>query len=203
MTSDNSSTNLHDLWQKQAQSSFEISPEKLHCLRKRLNRKLLVRDGTVWVLCLFEICWFAWILVALPQPLMKFGSALVILGMAYMTGQVWLNQRSCRASRLRAEASGNVNSLEFLRSELERQREFHRGIWFWSRLAVLMPGLLVFGVGAIMLFPWPDSLVGWSVVGVTVFVFPLAIWLNLKKSKAYQREIDALDTLRQSPQKNS
>jgi ABC-type uncharacterized transport system YnjBCD permease subunit len=134
---------------------------------------------------------------------MKFGSALVILGMAYMTGQVWLNQRSCRASRLRAEASGNVNSLEFLRSELERQREFHRGIWFWSRLAVLMPGLLVFGVGAIMLFPWPDSLVGWSVVGVTVFVFPLAIWLNLKKSKAYQREIDALDTLRQSPQKNS
>jgi hypothetical protein len=199
MNGDNSPTNLQDVWQTQPQSSFELSPEKLHCLRKKLRRALLIRDGTAWLVCVFEIFWFAWALVWLPQPFIRFASALVILGMAYLSGQIWLDQRSRTASRIRAEASGNVNSLDFFRSELERQREFHRGAWFWSRLAALTPGLLVFGIGGIVLYPWPDSLVGWSITGVTVLVVPLAIWMNLKNSKAYQRQIDRLDSLRESP----
>jgi hypothetical protein len=36
----------------------------------------------------------------------------------------------------------------FYRAELARQRDFHRGSWFWSRLVLFAPGPLVF---------WPEQ----------------------------------------------
>jgi len=198
MTSDNSSTNLCNLWQTQPQRSFQMSSEELRTKWERLNRELLIRNGTVWFVCLFEIAVFAWLLIELPQLFMKIASALVMVGMAYMTGQVALDQRNRRLSRIRAEASGNLNSLDFFRAELERQRGFHRGAWFWSRMALLMPAMLVWGIGVVVFVPWPEKIAGWSIVSVTVFLTPLAIQLNYLKSKSYQKQIDALDALRQS-----
>ncbi|MGD0737379.1 MAG: hypothetical protein ABR976_19795 [Terracidiphilus sp.] len=201
MTSDNSSANLRNLWQSQSQETFQMSPEQLRCKWKRLNRELLIRNRSVWIVCLFEIGVFAWILGAFPQLFMKIASAFVILGMAFMTGQVALDQHRRRLSRIRAEASGNLSSLDFLRAELERQCNFHRGLWFWSRMALLMPAMLLWGIGAVALFPWPEKIAGWSIVCVTVFLIPLAIQLNNKRSRTYQKQIDALDALRQSPAK--
>jgi hypothetical protein len=201
MTSDNSFANLCNLWQAQPQETFQMSPEELRHKWKRLNRALLIRNGTVWFVCLFEIGVFAWLMIELPQLFMKFASALVMVGMAFMTGQVGLDQRNRRASRLRAEASGNLNSLDFFRAELVRQREFHRGAWFWSRMALLMPAMLVWGIGVVVLVPWPEKIAGWSIVSVTLFIIPLAIQLNYMKSKSYQKQIDALDVLRQPPSK--
>lgn len=199
MTCDNHPNELRHLWQSQQQAGFLMSPEELRSKTRRLNREVLIRNGTVWFVCLFEIFWFVWILIALPELFIRIGSALVIAGMAYLTGQVWLDWRSRRASRQRAEQSGNINSLDFFRSELERQREFHRGFWFWSRIAALTPGLLVFGIGAVVLYPWPASLPGWAVTGVTVLIVPVAVGLNRKRSRDYQRQIDAVDALREPP----
>jgi len=197
MTSDNST--LCNLWQTQPLESFQMSLEQLRKKGKRLNRVLLIRDSTVWVVCLFEIGWFAWILTIAPQLVAKIGSILIMFGMAFMNGQVWLDQRNRRRSLQRAETSGNVNSLDFFRSELVRQREFHRGLWFWSRMAALYPGLLVFGIGCIVVFPSPDNLVGYAITAVALILFPLSIWLNLSKSRKYQREIDTLDALKLPP----
>jgi hypothetical protein len=201
MTSDNSPASLCDLWQAQPQETFQMSPDELRCKWKSLNRTLLVRNGTVWFVCLFEIGVFSWILIAFPQLFMKIASALVILGMAFMTAQVALDQRRRRLSRIRAEASGNLNSLDFFRAELERRREFHRGLWFWSRMAALMPALLLWGIGVVVLIPWPQKIAGWSIVSVTVFLIPLAIQLNSIRAKSYQKQIDALDAMRE-PQTN-
>lgn len=201
MTSDNSSANLRNLWQSQSQETFQMSPEQLRCKWKHLNRELLFRNRSVWIVCMFEIGVFTWILGAFPQLFMKIASAFVILGMAFMTGQVALDQHRRRLSRIHAESSGNLNSLEFFRAELERQCQFHRGLWFWSRMAALMPAILAWGIGAVVLFPWPEKIAGWSIVCVIVFLIPLAIQLNYMKSKSYQKQIDALDALRQSPTK--
>jgi len=199
MTCDNSPNMLRDLWQAQPQESFWMSPDDLRKKRKRLNRELLIRDSTVWIVCLFEIGWFAWILTISPQLVTRIGSILIMFGMAFMNSQVWLDQRRRRRSHERAETSGNINSLDFFRSELARQCEFHRGLWFWSRMAAFFPGLLIFSTGAIVVFPWPDNLVGYSILAVTVILFPTAVWLNLSKSRKYQREIDALDALKLPP----
>ena len=197
MSDENLIPNLHSLWQEQPQDSFTMTPEQLHARWKRLNRELRIRNGTVWLVCLTEIGFFAWIFVILTQPFLRFTSALVILAMAFMTGQVALEQRSRSASRQRAEASGNLSSLDFFRAELERQRDFHRGVWFWSRMAVLMPALLAWGMGAIVLLPWPDNIPGWSVAAVAVLVTPLAIHLNRKRARTYQQQIDGLGALKQ------
>jgi len=199
MTSDDSSRSVCDLWQSQPDGEFRISPEALRKKSKRLKRALLMRDGTAWFVGLSEIAWFSYIFAIAPQPIVKIGSVLIMIGMAYLTGQIWLDQRNRRNSRARAEASGNVNSLDFLRAELERQREFHRGIWFWSRMAALFPALLVFGIGAAVVYPWPDSAVGWAVTAVAVAIAPVAIWLNRKRSRTYQRVIDDLDALSHPP----
>ena len=197
MSSDNSP--LCNLWQSQPQESFQMSVEELRKKRKRLHRGLLIRDSTVWIICLFEIAWFAYVLVVVPQLVVRIGSVLIMLGMAFLNGQIWLDQRRRRKSQERAEASGNVNSLDFFRSELVRQREFHRGLWFWSRMAMLIPGMLVLSIGAIFVFPWPDNLVGYSVASVTAILIPVASWLNLSQSRNYQRQIDALDALKLPP----
>ena len=126
MTSDDSSRSVCDLWQSQPDGEFRISPEALRKKSKRLKRALLMRDGTAWFVGLSEIAWFSYIFAIAPQPIVKIGSVLIMIGMAYLTGQIWLDQRNRRNSRARAEASGNVNSLDFLRAELERQRELDR-----------------------------------------------------------------------------
>jgi len=195
MTSDNSTRSVCDLWQNQPAGDFQISTELLRNKSKRLKRTLLVRDSTAWLVCLFEIAWFSYIFAVVPQLVAKIGSVMIMVGMAYMTGQIWLDQRNRRNSRARAEASGNINSLEFLRAELVRQREFHRGIWFWSRAVLLFAGMLVFGIGAMVVFSGTDKLVGFAVTAVTVILLPVAVWLNRKRSRQYQREIDQIDTL--------
>jgi hypothetical protein len=40
-----------------------------------------------------------------------------------------------------------VASIVAFRTELERQRDFHRGTWFWSRLLILVPSYLLFVAG--------------------------------------------------------
>ena len=194
-STDNPSKELCQLWQTQPQSPFQMSPEELRKRKKRLNRVLLIRDGTVWFVGLFEAAWFTWILFQLHETFIKTGACLIILGMGFMIGQTWIDQRKRRMARDVAEASGNMDSVHFLRAELERQREFHRGIQFWSRLFALVPGLLTFGIAAMVIYPWPDSLVGYAVTGVTVVVVPLAIWLNRRKAREYQRQIEALDAI--------
>ena len=112
MTSDNSP--LCNLWQSQPQESFQMSVEELREKRKRLHRELLIRDSTIWFLCLFEIAWFGWILVVVPQLVAKVGSILIMLGMAFLNGQVWLDQRNRRRSRERAGGIGQYQLARFL-----------------------------------------------------------------------------------------
>ncbi|MGA2218469.1 MAG: hypothetical protein ABSG51_10310 [Terracidiphilus sp.] len=199
MTSDNSSKELCQLWQSQPHSPFQMSPEAMRNCMKMLNRTLLIRDATVWLVGLFEAGWFSWMLFALREMFIKVASSLIILGMGYMIVQTWLDQRRRRIARILAGESGNIDSIHFLRSELERQREFHRGLPFWSRLVALLPGLLTFGIAAIVFYPWPGKLVGYGVTAVTLSMVPLAAWLNSKRSRMYQRQIERLDALRQPP----
>lgn len=199
MSSDNSSKELCQAWQTQPHSPFQMSSEALRKSMKKLSRTLLIRDGTVWMIGLFEAGWFTWMLIALPEVFIKAAACLIILGMGFMVGQTWLDQRRRRIARIMAEASGGVDSIQFFRSELERQREFHRGLPFWSRLFALLPGLLTFGISAIVFYPWPGNLVGCAVTAVTLLTVPLAIRLNRKRSRMYQCQIDRLDALRRPP----
>jgi hypothetical protein len=80
------------------------------------------------------------------------------------------------------------------RTELERQRDFHRDIWFWSRLVIIVPGYILFLIGFAMAYP--ELARGLAAIAGAFIVFGiLAVPINLKLSRKYQRQIDELDAL--------
>ena len=82
----------------------------------------------------------------------------------------------------------------FYRTELERQRDFHRGTWFWSRLIILVPGYILFLIG--FATAHPELKPELAVIGVCFMALCIAaIPLNLRLSRKYQRQIDELDSL--------
>jgi hypothetical protein len=197
MTSDNSPNEFVHLWQAHSATSFQMSPDEIRGKMKRLNRKLLSRDLTIYMICIGETVWFLRCFFVIPDLIAKLGSLLVVIAMAYLAWQIAFDRRRRRTSRERADASGNINSLDFYRMELSRQRDFHRGVWFWSRAAVLAPGIFVFSIGAIVTFP--KAAIGYVLTFGSIILFAIAIWINRKMSANYQRQIDALESLRQCP----
>lgn len=185
------------LWQSQPTESFVLSPNQIRAMLNRLEKHLRRRDTLIYGICLAETVWFASCLVRLSGWFFRTGSALLILAMGFLSVQIWLDGHRRRAARTRAEESGSVSSLQYYRSELLRQRNFHCGLWFWSRLLVVLPGLLVFGIGGV--YVYPHSPIGYVLTAATLILFSWAVQLNRRKSKSYQRQIDALDALSREP----
>ena len=198
MTNDNSPDELRSLWQTQTVAPFHISPDELRLKMKQLDRKLLMRDVIVYVICAGETIWFTYLLLAKHvPPTLRVGFILIILAMGFLALQFWLDRHDRKAHRTMAAASGYPSSVEFVRAELVRLRNFHRGIWFWSRLIALLPGLLVCGIWAIAVTP--KSPIGYAVTAATFLISVWAIFLNQKRSLSLQRQITTLDAVRQQP----
>jgi hypothetical protein len=159
----------------------------------RLNKKVRRRNYLVLVICISEIACFTYFFVRFPHPVERIGALLTVLGMGYLIYQVLLNQAQRRDFLVEAGRTSHP-SLEFLRAELERQRDFHRGIWFWSRLVIMIPGPLVFTIGMGMARPELTRSL-WLIGAAFLLVAALAIPLNLRLAARYQKEIEALEGL--------
>jgi hypothetical protein len=195
MNSDNGAEDVRSMWQEQTCAPFQMTPVELRRKMTRLERQLLIRDSIVYCCCVVEIAAFGWMLIEFPQWVLRVGSLLVIFGMAFLIAQIVLDQRKRRLGRTEASGLGTTNSLAFYRDELARQRDFHRGIWLWSRIGALFPALLVFGFAAVIALPYPANLPGYVVLGVALLMLPLAIWLNHAKSRNYQCRINAVNKI--------
>lgn len=81
---------------------------------------------------------------------------------------------------------------------LARQRDFHRGVWFWTRLLALYAGL--FFTGWEPLHHWHGN--GNAPRAVNLLIVSVlavfAVWVNYKRSRKIQQRIDALDDLKRA-----
>ena len=77
---------------------------------------------------------------------------------------------------------GATESIRFYRNELERQRDFHRGWWFWSRLVIFLPGPVIFLVSVALTFPQAATFV-WLELAAFVFFVSTAVPLNLRLAR--------------------
>jgi hypothetical protein len=111
------------------------------------------------------------------------------MGLLYMSAQLLKRPAAGPAADL-----GVAACLAFQRAELGRQRDFHRGWWFWSRFAAFVPGPLVFGVGSLRAFPSASIFIA-LVIGVYVAIALWAVPLNLRVARDYQRRMDQLSPL--------
>jgi len=186
MRSDYLPDDLKALWKEMEMNPSVFSPDQLRKeadkLRAGLRRRSIIGGGAAWIV----LAAFVAVFFFFPSTLGRIGSALTVLGAGYMLVQ--LRMRPPRA----LPDVGEVGGVQFYRGELERQRDFHRGSWFWSRLLILLPGPIIFLMGFVHVFPDAAPLM-WLDLAALLVLAVLAVPLNLRLARKYQRRIDLLD----------
>ena len=196
MPDDNDSDALRALWQRQPDTKFSMEPDDIQRKFSRLQARLRRRKYFAYVGCLGESVIFAWWLIFTAQPIvMRIGCLLIILGMNFVGGQIWLDIRDRQKALQNSSAAGHTNCVDFYRAELVRQRNFHRGIWFWSRLVALLPGLLLMGLWG-TIHGTQDGGSALIVLIATPISAIVAVWLNYRLSRKLQQQIDAIDAMK-------
>jgi len=186
MADDYLPNDLKTLWTGLSANPVNISPDQLRKeaekLRKGLRRRSIVGGGAAWIVIA------AWTLFffGFHDALQRIGSVLTVVGTLYMAVQL-------RVSPGRTMPDlGETDCMRFYRNELERQRDFHRGTWFWSRLAAFVPGPTIWIVGFARAYPKIAPFI-WLELAAFLILGALAVPANLRLARTYQRRIDALD----------
>jgi hypothetical protein len=199
MTVDNGSDVIHALWQRQSGSSFSMEPDEIQ--KRLLHFQGELRDMKLIGYALFPAMalWFAYWLVFTTQPIItRVGLLLLVLGMSFWVGQIWLYNRDHRKALANSEAAGQSSCLEFYRDVLVRRRNFHRGGWFWSRLLAMYAGLF-FGMWE-PLHHWHGS--GNAPRSVNLLIVTIlaivTVWANYRELRKLQRRIDDIDAMKQA-----
>ena len=163
---------LKVLWKEQSVNPLRISPQQLRKeaekLRTGVRRRSIVGGGAVTIVIL------AWTLFffVFQNWLQRLGSILTVAGNLYMLVQLRL--RPARAM----PGVGETDCIRFYRAELERQRDFHRGKWFWSRLLILFPGPIIWIVGFARAYPQLEPSI-WLVFAAFLIFAAMAVPANL------------------------
>lgn len=159
---------------------------------RSFQRRIARRNFLEYAAALLVCAGFIFYLWEFPDPLMRAGSLLSILGTLVVVWQL----RKRASSRPLPGAGSALPSRDFHRAELVRQRDALRSVWLWY-VAPLVPGMLVFrwGVNAN-----PDPSLpfarGWAADASIAGVVLVVILINLYGARKLQRQIDLLDQVK-------
>jgi len=158
---------------------------RTQALMKKIRRRTL--KG--YAVCFVMIVSFGWFVFIFPNPLQRVGSGLTLVATLYVAYQLYERRNGKLPS-----GTGLSACTAFYRKELERQRDFHRGIWFWSRLVIMVPGYILLLIGLAMAYPELARGLA-AIAGAFIVLCIVAVPMNLKLSRKYQRQIDEVDAL--------
>lgn len=193
MANDRQPDDVVTLWQAQGSDGFRMSTEDIRRRIETMNRKLRRFTIDMYLVCAVLVIYFIGWMFAGMNSLQTLGAILTIIGVSYLAWQ--LRQNRFRGAP--AGDAGNSASLDHLRTELARQRDFHRGATFWWRMLVFVPGPLVFFAGFAQAHPEVVRTIRYETIAFVVFAIA-AIPLNLWKARGYQRQIDELSRLQEA-----
>lgn len=198
MTEQRESEMSKQAWQSQAIEVPTISLAFIHHHVAKLNAQFRHEKQLVtWTVALGIVA--ALVALLIPAPDMSIartyvtflGVVLAIAGFIYVALQV---RRRGGQVAIRAE-EGIADSLNAYRIELQRRRDYYLGSWRWS-IGPLLPAAAVFLIGGFWFDPRPESRLHVALASVFAVVFTLLGALDhRRKAKAFQEELDALDTL--------
>ena len=194
MSEEFSSDDLRNAWQNQNVPSFHMTPAEIRKRIEQFDQKMRKRKSIGYVVCLTAIACNVLAFFVVPNLIARIGAVLTCWGAAYILCQVHLYHRNRKSAAIMAAKKGNVASAEFYRAELHRIREFTCGIWLWSRIAMILPGPLVFMIGFQLSYQGIAPFV-YAEMALFLILLALAVPLNLKISRRYQRQIDELQSL--------
>ncbi len=120
---------------------------------------------------------------------------LLVLGMNFWVGQIWLYNRDRQKVLANSDAAGQTPCIEIYRAELVRQRNFNRGGSLWSRLLALFAGLFF-----MMWQPLDGSNAAPREINLLIvsILAILAVWLSYRHSRKLQQKIEAIDAMKRA-----
>jgi hypothetical protein len=184
---------LQALWTRQQQEPFTMTTAQLRQRATRFQSKIRTRNRIEYAAAALVIGVFAWMVFLIPEPMVRAGAGLIILGTLYVCWKL----HTLAGARDAAGLDHAASLADFHRAALLRQRTALAAVWRWY-LAPFVPGMLVF-IGAVSFTPELDAPV---IARLTLFgstaapiagVFGVIAWLNARAVKALDAEIAALD----------
>jgi hypothetical protein len=186
MRSDYLPDDLKKLWQELAANPVQVSPDGLRRESGKLRNVVSLRNWFVAAVCCLIIAAYGFFFFLSKTALERLGSALSIAGAANVIVQFL--KRPGRAMA----GSRAIESSRFYRSELERQRDFHRGKGIASWLLPVLPGPILFNVAVALDRPILAPIIALQMAAFLT-IAAIVVPLNLRMARKYQRRIDALD----------
>jgi hypothetical protein len=178
------------LWQNQNTEGFHTTPDELRKRMEQMEKKLRRRSLDGYLVCGFLVVFFMLWLTVSTDPIQRLGAAMTIAGVGYLAYQV----RQNRWRETPPADIGNTASADFLRTELTRQRDFHRGRTFWMRILAFFPGPMVFFAGFARAQPELIGMIRFEAITFVLLILA-AIPLNRWMVRKYQRQLDGLDRM--------
>jgi NhaP-type Na+/H+ or K+/H+ antiporter len=183
-----------DLWQSQRGEGFQMTPDDIRQRAERMEKKLQLRTRGGYVVCASLIVFLSFWAIVSNNSLQRLGAVLTIGALVYMARQLRQNAMKKPA----ASTMGETPSVDYLRTELARQRDFHRGRTFWSRLLLLITSGLLFFLGFAIAHPEVARMIRYETIAFVILGIA-AIPLNLWMARKYQQQIDELDRMQKEP----
>jgi hypothetical protein len=192
MTNEPEPADVKNIWQNQSVEGTTVSLEEIKKKIGQLQKKMRQRSVLMGFALLFMVVVCARFLFKAGNLVEGIGAALLVISAGYVGYQLLLIRKK-PASVIRENEP--LASAMFYRTELERQRDFNGGLWFWSRLVIVVPGVVVFLIGRAIEHPGIIHPIRLAAVAVVFLV--LVVTRHLRLARKYQREIDALDLVKQ------
>lgn len=179
---------VQEIWQSQPTEGIEMSIDEIRGRAVKFERKVRMRNLREYAGALVGTVGVTYLFVRLHDVPARIALAMLLAGIAYLTYQ--LHHRGS-ATELPG-AMGARPWLQFYRGQLERQRDFLRGIWKWY-LGPLIPGMATFSSAAAIVHPHLRNLVAMLLSNTFMVVLFVFIWkLNQRAANRLQKQIDEL-----------
>ena len=166
-----------------------LTHDEIRLKAQEFETKIKRRNRGEYIAVAVVIAFFGWRLASSANLILNAGGALIIAGALYVAHHL---RKRGSPKTLPADASF-VNSVAFYRTELERQRDLGRRVWWWY-IGPFIPGgvVLYWGLGAANEY----SVQSLAVRGTVVMLFFLLVGqLNKKTARKLQHEIDELSAM--------
>ena len=166
-----------------------MTHDEIRLKAQEFETKIKRRNRGEYIAVAVVIAFFGWRLVSSANLILNAGGALIIAGALYVAHHL---RKRGSARTLRADAAF-VSSVAFYRTELERQRDLGRRVWWWY-IGPFIPGgvVLYWELGAANEY----SVQSLAVRGTVVMLFFLLVGqLNKKTARKLQHEIDELSAM--------
>jgi hypothetical protein len=174
-------------WQKQPVEGGRMSLEEVRVQAERFERRMRRTYNREFLAAIITILWmgaYVWFLKPVPLRVAAGLSIPAILLMLYQL-------RKKVSPRTLPQALGLISSVEFLRTQLERQRDARQNIWRWY-LRPFVPVALVWAI-AFYFLPRVGLVLSLMVGAFFALDFLVIARLNQRAARRLQGQIDELE----------